>query len=137
VNPLIRFALAHAKQAPLHHLEGIGFQVDQNEEQPIFGGWQGAVLIDGKLAGRPGLPIEALHGHVRLERGLKGRDQLLKLVEGQARQIQELHGARLHVGEPYTGHLGCLLSWETQYIINRDKLTFSAEGSVDNTVRLA
>jgi hypothetical protein len=37
VNPLIRFALAHAKQASLHHLEGIGFQVDQNEEQPIFG----------------------------------------------------------------------------------------------------
>jgi hypothetical protein len=25
VNPLIRFALAHTKQAPLHHLERIGF----------------------------------------------------------------------------------------------------------------
>jgi hypothetical protein len=44
VNPLIRFALAHAKQAPLYHLEGIGFQVDQHEEQPIFGCRQGAVL---------------------------------------------------------------------------------------------
>jgi hypothetical protein len=59
VHPLIRFALAHAKQAPLHHLEGRGFQGDQNEEQPICGGRQGAVLIDGKLAGGPGLPIEA------------------------------------------------------------------------------
>jgi hypothetical protein len=24
-------------------------------------------------------------------------------------------GARLHIGEPYTGHLWCLLSWEAQH----------------------
>ena len=59
---------------------------------------------------------------MRLERGLKGRDQLLKLVEGQAGEIQELRGAGLHIGEPYTGHAWCLLSWEAQYTINRDKL---------------
>jgi hypothetical protein len=105
VHPLIRFALAHAKQAPLHHLEGRGFQGDQNEEQPICGGRQGAVLIDGKLAGGPGLPIEAPYVHVRLERGLEGSDQLLKLVERQAGDIQELCGAGLHIGAPYTGHL--------------------------------
>jgi hypothetical protein len=29
---------------------------------------------------------------------------------------------RLHVGEPYTGHLWCLLAWKTQYTIDRDKL---------------
>jgi hypothetical protein len=115
VNPLIRFALAHAKQAPLHHLEGIGFQVDQNEEQPIFGGRQGAVLIDGKLAGGPGLPIEAPHGHVRVERGLEGWDQRLKFLKGQTREIQELCGAGLHIGELYTGHTWGLLSWKAQY----------------------
>jgi hypothetical protein len=54
---------------------------------------------------------------MRVERGLEGRDQLLKLFKGQARQIQELRGARLHVGEPYTGHPWCLLSWEAQYAI--------------------
>ena len=35
VNPLMRFALAHTKQTPLHHLERIGFEIDEDEEQPI------------------------------------------------------------------------------------------------------
>jgi len=35
-----------------------------------------------------------------LERALKGRDQQLKLVEGQAGEIEELCGAILHVSEP-------------------------------------
>ncbi len=39
-----------------------------------------------------------------LERRLEGRDQLLKLLQGHAREIQELRGAGLHIGEPYTGH---------------------------------
>ena len=101
VNPLIGFALAHAEQASLHHLEGVGLQVGEDEEQPIFRCRQGAVLVHGKLAGGPGFPIEAPRRHMRLERGLEGRDQLLKLVEGQAGEIQELRGAGLHVGEPY------------------------------------
>ena len=81
MNPLIGFALAHAKQASLHHLEGIGFQVDQHEEQPIFGCRQGAVLIDGKLAGGPGFPIETPRSHVRLERRLEGRNQRLQFLQ--------------------------------------------------------
>jgi hypothetical protein len=59
---------------------------------------------------------------MRLERGLKGWDQLLKLVESQACHIQELRGAGLQIGKLYTGHLWCLLYWEAQYIINRDNL---------------
>jgi hypothetical protein len=68
-----------------------------------------------------------------LKRGLKGRDQLLKLVEGQAGQIQELRGADLYVGEPYTGHSWCLLSWEAQYTINRDTYNYSTNtvGNLD------
>jgi len=104
MNPLIRFALAHTEQASLHHLEGVGFQVGEQEEQPIFRPRQGAVLIDGKLARRPGFPIEAPRRHLCLERGLKGWDELLKLLESQAREIQELCGAGLHIGKPYTGH---------------------------------
>jgi hypothetical protein len=35
-----------------------------------------------------------------LERGLEGRDEELKLVEGYTGEIQELHRAGLQRGEP-------------------------------------
>src|SRR5262245_13723370 len=54
---------------------------------------------------------------MRLVRGFKRRDQLLKLVEGHTGEIQELGRARLHIGESYTGHLWCLLLWEAEYTI--------------------
>ena len=34
-----------------------------------------------KLASRPRFPIEVTRRHMGLERGLEGRDELLKLVE--------------------------------------------------------
>jgi hypothetical protein len=37
---------------------------------------------------------------VGLKGGLERRDELLKFVERQARHIQELGGAGLHIGEP-------------------------------------
>jgi len=37
---------------------------------------------------------------MRLERGLKGRDQELKLVQSQAGEIEELCEVILHVSEP-------------------------------------
>jgi hypothetical protein len=89
VNPLIRFALAHAEQAPVHHLERIGLEVDQNEEQAIFRRWQGTVLVDREPVGDARLPIEAPRGSMRLERRLEGRHELVKLIERQAGQIQE------------------------------------------------
>ena len=46
---------------------------------------------------------------MRLERRLEGWDELLKLVEGQAGQIQELQRAGLYVGELYMCHAWCLL----------------------------
>jgi hypothetical protein len=55
-----------------------------------------------KLAGGPRFPIETPHGHGRVERSLEGRDQRLKFLKGQTGQIQELCGAELHIGEPYT-----------------------------------
>jgi len=61
---------------------------------------QGAVLIDGKAACGARFPIEAPYRHPCVERRLKGQDQLLKLVAGQAGEIQELGGARLQIGEP-------------------------------------
>jgi hypothetical protein len=87
VAPLIRFALEHAEQASLDHLEGVGLEVGEEEEQPVCRRRQGAVLIDGKPAGGAGFSIEAPRRHMGLERGLEGRDQLLKLVERHAREI--------------------------------------------------
>src|SRR5215475_1340752 len=110
MNPLMRFALPHAEQASLDDLERIRFQVGQNKQQPVFGGPQGTVLIDGKSACGARFPIEAPCRHPCLERRLKGRNQLLKLVERQAREIQELYRAKLQLGKPYTSHGSCLLS---------------------------
>ena len=44
MDPLIGFALDHAEQTPLHHLEGVGFEVGQDEQEPIFRCRQGAVF---------------------------------------------------------------------------------------------
>ncbi|MGE3541879.1 MAG: hypothetical protein AB7N91_31230 [Candidatus Tectimicrobiota bacterium] len=53
--------------------------------------------------------VEAPRGHMRLECGLEGRDELLKLVEGQAGEIQELQRAVLHVRELDMCHVWFLL----------------------------
>jgi hypothetical protein len=117
VDPLIGFALTHAEQAPLHHLERIGLQVGEDEEQSIFWGRERTVLVHREPTGGAQFPIEAPHCKMRLERRLKGRDEELKLVERQAGEIEELCGASLHIGESGTGHLWCLLSWEAEYTI--------------------
>jgi len=100
VDPLIGFALDHAEQAPLDHLECIGFEVDQDEQEPIFWCREGAGFVHGKPARRAGFPIHPPRRHPGLERGLEGRDQLMKLVKRHAREIQKLHRARLQLGTP-------------------------------------
>jgi hypothetical protein len=45
-----------------------------------------------------------------VERGLERRDELLKLGERQADEIQERHRAGREVGESSTSHGSCLLS---------------------------
>jgi hypothetical protein len=122
VDSLLGLALAHPAQAPLHHLGTGRLQVGEHEKQAIFQRRQGAVLIHAKLAGSPGFAIEASGRPMGLEGGFAGRHQLLKLVERHAGEIQELHGAGLLIGKPYTGHAWCLLSWEAQYTISRDSL---------------
>src|SRR5215472_12103928 len=109
MNPLMRFALPHAEQASLDDLKRIRFQVGQNKQEPVFGCPQGAVLIDGKSACGSRFPIEAPRRHSCVERGLKGRDQLLKLVEGQAGEIQELCGTRLQISVPWSRRTASML----------------------------
>ena len=50
VNPRIGFALAHAEQASLDHLEAVRFKVSEQKEQAIFRCGQGAIFVDAKLA---------------------------------------------------------------------------------------
>jgi len=99
MNPLIGFTLPHAEQASLDDLERVGLHVGKNKQQPIFGGREWTGLVHAKPASGPGLPIEAPRRHMRLKCRLEGRDQLLKLVEGHAGEIEELRGAGLHVGK--------------------------------------
>ncbi len=84
----------------MHHLECVGFEVDQDEQEPVFWCREGAVFVDGKPARGPRFPIHPPCRHPGVERGLEGRDELLKLVERQAGEIQELQRAGLQVGEP-------------------------------------
>ena len=93
-------ALAHPEPAPVHHVERIRFQGDQDTQQPIFRRGQRRVLLRRVPAGGARLPIEAPSGHMGLEHALKDRDQPPKLVQRQTGQIQDLRGAGLDVGEP-------------------------------------
>jgi len=120
MNPLMGCALAHAAQSPLHHREGIGLQVDQEKQQPILGGWQWTVLVRGVPSGEARLSVEAPVGHMGLERGLTGLDQLDKLAHGETGQIQDLRGAGPDIGTSYMSHGSGLLSLEGQDSINRD-----------------
>jgi hypothetical protein len=93
VNLLIRFALNHLEQAPLHDLERRRFQGDQDEQEPIFWCREGAVILDGTPTSGPWFPIHLPRRHMGLECLLEGRDQLLKLVESYAGEIAALHRA--------------------------------------------
>jgi hypothetical protein len=84
----------------VYHLECVGFEVDEDEQEPVFWCWEGAVFIDDKPARGPRFPIHPPCHHPGVERGLERWDQLLKLVERHAGEIQELQRAGLYVGEP-------------------------------------
>jgi hypothetical protein len=72
MNPLMGLALAHPEEPPLHDLERVGLQVDQDKQQPIFGGREWTALVGRVPPGGARLPVKAPVGHVGLERGLKG-----------------------------------------------------------------
>jgi hypothetical protein len=100
MKPLMRFALAHPEQPPLHHWEGRGLQVDQDAQEPILGRGQRAVLVGGIPTGGPGLPIAAPLGHMSLKCRLKREDHVLKRLDGKTGQIEHLCRAGVDVGEP-------------------------------------
>lgn len=94
-------------------LEVRGLQVGEDEEQPSFRRRQGTVL-GHRTPVRSGEAIEAPRGPPRLERRLEGQDQLLKLVERHAGEIEKLCRAGLQVSEPSTSQSGGLHASEAQ-----------------------
>jgi hypothetical protein len=90
MNPRRGLGLAPAEHASMEQLGGILLEVDQHEQQPIFRGWQGTVLLGGVASRLPTPPMQGPFGHVAQERRLKGGYQHRKLIHGQARQIQHL-----------------------------------------------
>jgi hypothetical protein len=90
MNPLMGFALAHPEQPSLHHLEGVGLQIDQDTQQPVLGGRQRTVRVGRIPPGGARRPIEAPEGHMGLEGSLKGRDSRRNLVHGETGQIKHL-----------------------------------------------
>jgi hypothetical protein len=79
----------------VHYLKGVGFEVDQDEQEPVFRCREGAVFVDAKPARSSRFPIHPPCRHPGVERGLERQDELLKLVERQAGEIQELQRAGL------------------------------------------
>jgi hypothetical protein len=69
----MRFALAHPEQPPLYDLEGIGLQVDEDQQQAVLGRGQRTVLVGRVSSGDAGLAIETPKGHMGLKGCLKGR----------------------------------------------------------------
>jgi hypothetical protein len=103
------------------NLQRIGFQIHQDEQEPILGLWQRTVGIGGVRAGGARLAIEPPLAHIVLKSNLKGRHKDLKFVERQAGEIENFGWFGLNGAEAQAGHAICLLS-ERQYIINRNKL---------------
>ena len=100
MNPLMSLTLPHAEQPPLHDLERIGLQVDQDKQQPILRHGQRTVFVGGVPTGRARLSIETPCGHMGLECGLKRWHQLPKLVQRETRQIEYLCRMGLEIDEP-------------------------------------
>jgi hypothetical protein len=100
MDPLMGFTLAHPEQPPLHYLEGVRLQVDEDKEQPILGRGQWTVRIGCIPPGGTRSSIEAPFGHVRLERGFKRSNQRPKLLSRETGQVEHLGGAGLDVGKP-------------------------------------
>ena len=113
-------ALAHPNQPPLHDLEGVGLQVDQDKQQPLRRRRPGTVRRGRGSTGGARASIAAPVGHMGLKRGFKRRHQLPKLIDGETGSIAPLCGAGLEIGEPSSAHGGGLLSSEAQDTINRD-----------------
>jgi hypothetical protein len=94
MNPWGGFGLAHAKQAPMQQLCRILLEIDENAPQPIFRGWQRTILLGGVASRQPTPPVQGPGGHVPQERLRKRGHQRAKLIDGQARQIQDIRRMR-------------------------------------------
>src|SRR3954470_14270273 len=126
VQPVIRARGADAEQLAEHRLQGIGLEVDQDEQQLVRRGR----YATAPPASRPALPGPtrggAFGGVSAVKGGLEGRQQVAELREGQAGQRPE--GGRLPHQRLVRHHAAILLFRKKSMI---------AEGSSEALVGLA
>ena len=90
--PVMRLRLAHPEHAPMERLNRMLFDGDEKEQKTICRCREWAVLR-GRISSRlPAPSMQGPCGHVWQERCLKGGNQRLKLVHGQARHISHVGG---------------------------------------------
>jgi hypothetical protein len=78
MNPLVRIRLGHPKELSLHFLDGILFQVGQDEEQLVGRRWERTGFIRTVAAAGAGLPINRAVMHVGHKSLLERGQQSLK-----------------------------------------------------------
>jgi hypothetical protein len=84
MNPRIRIRLGHPKELPLHFLDGILFQVGQDEEQLVGRRGERTGVIRRVAPARAGLPINGTVLHINYKRLLEMGQQHLKFCFRQA-----------------------------------------------------
>ena len=100
MKPWRGLGLAQAAHAPMQQVRGVLLEVDQDEPQAVFRGWQRTVLLGGGASRLPLPPVPGPVGHVVQERCLTWGDQRCKLVHGQARQISHVGGMGWEIAIP-------------------------------------
>ena len=75
MNPLVGIGLRHPKELALHCLDGVLFQVGEDEEQLVSHRWERTGLIGTVAAAGAGLPINGAVLHRRHQRLREMRQQ--------------------------------------------------------------
>jgi hypothetical protein len=79
MNPFVGIGLRHPKELPLHFLDGILFQVGEDEEQLVGYREERTGLIRSVAAAGTGLPINGAVLHMHHQRLLKMGQQRREL----------------------------------------------------------
>jgi len=127
MNPLIGFALHHAEQPALHHLERIGLQVGEQEEQPILGCRQGTVLYTVNWRAVRGLPSRRQAAICAWNAASKGgtsywNSSSVMLVKSRNSVGRDCISVNRKPAMERASCYSIVLS-EAHHIINRDKLS--------------
>ncbi len=90
VNPFVGVGLRDAKQLPLHCLGRVLLEVDHDEEQLVFNGWQRTIAVGGVRTTDTVISLDRLGLERVCKAGRKVWDEVLEFGAGEAGQGKEL-----------------------------------------------